>query len=55
MMALGATYQLVGKGGERRVAARDFYQGAYLTALRAGRDPDRDPHPGAAGRPRLRL
>ncbi len=36
MMCLGATYQLVGKGGERRVAARDFYQGAYFTALEPG-------------------
>jgi carbon-monoxide dehydrogenase medium subunit len=33
MMCLGATYQLAGKGSERRVAARDFYQGAYFTAL----------------------
>jgi aerobic carbon-monoxide dehydrogenase medium subunit len=36
MMALGATYQLAGKKGERRVAAREFYQGAYFTALEAG-------------------
>ncbi len=36
MMCLGATYQLAGKGGERRVAARDFYQGAYFTALDPG-------------------
>ena len=36
MMCLGATYQLAGKGGERRVAARDFYQGAYFTALEPG-------------------
>ena len=36
MMCLAATYQLSGKGGERRVAARDFYQGAYFTALEAG-------------------
>src|SRR5208283_727905 len=36
MMCLGATYRLSGKGGERRVAARDFYQGAYFTALEAG-------------------
>jgi carbon-monoxide dehydrogenase medium subunit len=36
MMCLGATYQLTGKGGERRVAARDFYQGAYFTALEPG-------------------
>ena len=36
MMCLGATYQLARKVGERRVAARDFYQGAYFTALEAG-------------------
>jgi len=36
MMCLGATYQLVGKSGERRVAARNFYEGAYATALGAG-------------------
>ena len=36
MIALGGTYQLAGKGGERRVAAREFYQGAYFTALEAG-------------------
>jgi carbon-monoxide dehydrogenase medium subunit len=36
MMCLGASYQLVGKTGERRVAARDFYQGAYFTALEPG-------------------
>jgi len=36
MMCLGATYHLMGKGGERRVAAREFYQGAYFTALEAG-------------------
>ena len=36
MMVLGATYQLVGKGGERRVAARDYYKGIYLTALNPG-------------------
>ncbi|MBX9829975.1 MAG: xanthine dehydrogenase family protein subunit M [Xanthobacteraceae bacterium] len=36
MMCLGATYQLAGKGGERRVAARDFYQGAYFTSLEPG-------------------
>ncbi|MGA7198862.1 FAD binding domain-containing protein, partial [Roseiarcus sp.] len=36
MMCLGATYQLAGKGGERHVAARDFYQGAYFTALEPG-------------------
>jgi carbon-monoxide dehydrogenase medium subunit len=36
MLCLGATYHLAGKGGERRVAAREFYQGAYFTALEAG-------------------
>jgi carbon-monoxide dehydrogenase medium subunit len=36
MIALGATCQLAGKGGERRVAAREFYQGAYFTVLEAG-------------------
>ncbi len=36
VMCLGASYQLAGKGGERRIAARDFYQGAYATALAAG-------------------
>ena len=51
MMALDATYQLAGKGGERAASpARDFYQGAYVTALAAGRDPDRDPHPVPPGR-----
>ena len=36
MMCLGATYQIAGKNGERHVAARDFYQGAYFTALETG-------------------
>ncbi len=36
MMCLGATYHVMGKAGERRVAAREFYQGAYFTALEAG-------------------
>jgi aerobic carbon-monoxide dehydrogenase medium subunit len=35
MMALGATYVLSGKAGERRIAARDYYQGAYATAARS--------------------
>jgi aerobic carbon-monoxide dehydrogenase medium subunit len=35
MMCLGATYQVAGKGGERRIPAREFYRGAYLTALQA--------------------
>jgi aerobic carbon-monoxide dehydrogenase medium subunit len=33
MMCLGATYHLAGQARERRVSARDFYQGAYFTAL----------------------
>ena len=36
MMCLGATYHVMGKSGERRIAARDFYQGAYFTALEVG-------------------
>jgi carbon-monoxide dehydrogenase medium subunit len=36
MMCLGATYHVMGKSGERRVAAREFYQGAYFTALEVG-------------------
>jgi carbon-monoxide dehydrogenase medium subunit len=36
MLCLNATYQVTGKGGERRIAAREFYQGAYFTALEAG-------------------
>jgi carbon-monoxide dehydrogenase medium subunit len=36
MMCLNATYQVIGKGGERRIAAHEFYQGAYFTALEAG-------------------
>ena len=36
MIALNASYDLVGKVGMRRVAARAFYQGAYQTALATG-------------------
>ena len=36
MMCLNATYHVAGKGGERRIAARSFYQGTYVTALAAG-------------------
>jgi carbon-monoxide dehydrogenase medium subunit len=36
MMCLGATYQIAGRSGERRIAARDFYEGAYFTALEPG-------------------
>ncbi|ADZ71438.1 FAD binding domain-containing protein [Polymorphum gilvum] len=33
MQCLDASYTLVGPNGERRVAARDFYEAAYFTAL----------------------
>jgi aerobic carbon-monoxide dehydrogenase medium subunit len=36
MMCLGATYHVMGKSGERRLAARQFYQGAYFTSLETG-------------------
>ena len=36
MLMLGATYRLNGPAGDRDVAARDFYQGAYFTALEPG-------------------
>jgi aerobic carbon-monoxide dehydrogenase medium subunit len=36
MMCLNATYQVAGKKGERRISSRQFYQGAYFTALEPG-------------------
>ena len=36
MMTLGASYRLEGSAGGRDVAASDFYQGAYFTALEPG-------------------
>ncbi len=36
MLGLGAVYRLEGPGGGREVAAADFYQGAYFTALEPG-------------------
>jgi len=36
MMVLGATYRLEGPSGGRDVAAAEFYQGAYFTALEPG-------------------
>src|ERR1700740_1689131 len=36
MMVLGASYRLEGAGGAREIAASDFYQGAYFTALEPG-------------------
>ena len=36
MLTLGASYTLEGPDGARSVAAQDFYQGAYFTALEPG-------------------
>jgi len=36
MMTLGASYRLEGPDGSREVAAADYYQGAYLTAIEPG-------------------
>src|SRR6201996_6596317 len=36
MLTLGASYQLQGPNGSREVAASEFYQGAYFTALEPG-------------------
>ncbi|MGJ8572706.1 MAG: FAD binding domain-containing protein [Hoeflea sp.] len=36
MMCLGATYSISGPNGSRDVAAREFYHGAYYTALEHG-------------------
>ena len=35
-IALGATFVIAGKKGERRVAAQDFFRGLYATALKTG-------------------
>src|SRR5437764_5998816 len=35
-LALGATFIIAGKRGERRVAADDFFRGLYETALKTG-------------------
>jgi carbon-monoxide dehydrogenase medium subunit len=36
MMCLNAIYHVAGKTGQRNIAARDFYKGAYLTTLNPG-------------------
>ena len=36
MMALGASYRAKGAGGERDIAARDFYESSFVTALKPG-------------------
>jgi carbon-monoxide dehydrogenase medium subunit len=35
-IALGATFVVAGKKGERRIAAEDFFKGLYATALKTG-------------------
>ena len=35
-LALGATFVVAGKKGERRIAAEDFFEGLYATALKPG-------------------
>jgi carbon-monoxide dehydrogenase medium subunit len=35
-LALGATFVVAGKKGERRIAAEDFFKGLYATALKSG-------------------
>lgn len=35
-LALGATFVVAGKKGERRIAAEDFFKGLYSTALKTG-------------------
>jgi carbon-monoxide dehydrogenase medium subunit len=35
-LALGATFVVAGKKGERRIAAQDFFKGLYATALKSG-------------------
>jgi len=35
-LALGATFVVAGRKGERRIAAEDFFRGLYATALKAG-------------------
>ena len=36
MVCLGASYDVTAKSGGRRIGAREFYQGTYLTALEIG-------------------
>lgn len=36
MMCLDATYHVVGPSGDRTIKAREFYEGAYFTALEEG-------------------
>jgi carbon-monoxide dehydrogenase medium subunit len=36
MMCLGASYQVASQSSKRRIASREFYQGAYFTTLEPG-------------------
>src|SRR5258706_15561723 len=36
MMCLGAAYHVASQSGKRRIASREFYQGAYFTTLEPG-------------------
>jgi len=36
MQCLDAQFEITGQSGDRRVAARDFYLGAYTTTLEPG-------------------
>ena len=36
MICLNAVYQVLGQGGHKRIAARDFYRSAFVTALAPG-------------------
>ena len=49
-LALGAAMVLQGPAGTRTIAADAFFTGLFETALAAGRNPDRDRNPVAAGR-----
>ena len=55
MLTLGASYRLEGPAGGRDIAASEFYQGAYFTALEPGEILTSISIPAAGGRPRLRL
>ena len=55
MLVLGAAFVLKGSSGERVVPSDGFFVGSYTTLLRAGRNHDRNTHPGARAEYRLQL
>jgi hypothetical protein len=55
MLVLGASFVLRSSAGERVVPADGFFVGQLRDAADAGRDPDRDPRPGACAGHRLVL